>query len=51
MKEVTNIVDDPNVMLIDFDQKYQQIAKRNNYINITKSSKIFPTFQKNVMKL
>ena len=47
LEEVTNIVDDPNVMLIDFDQRYLKLPKEIIISTLQSHQRFFPTFQKN----
>ena len=47
LEEVTNIVDDPNVMLIDFDQRYLKLPKEIIISTLQSHQRFFPTFKKN----
>ena len=44
LEEVINIVEDPNVLLIDFDKKYLEIPSEIIISTLQGSSKIFSTF-------
>ena len=44
LEEVTNIVDDPNVILLDFDKKYLQLPKEIIVSTLQNHQRYFPTF-------
>ena len=41
---MTNIVDDPNVILLDFDKKYLQLPKEIIVSTLQNHQRYFPTF-------
>ncbi len=47
LKEVTNIVEDPNVILVDFDKKYLELPKEIIISTLQNHQRYFPIFKKN----
>ncbi|MDC3152321.1 glycine--tRNA ligase subunit beta [Pelagibacteraceae bacterium] len=46
LKEVTNIVEDPHVLLIDFDKKYLELPKEIIISTLQNHQRYFPVFDK-----
>ena len=46
LKEVTNIVDDPHILLIDFNKKYLELPKEIIISTLQHHQRYFPVFDK-----
>ena len=51
LKEVTNIVEDPHVLLIDFDKKYLELPKEIIISTLQNHQRYFPIFDKKMKSL